>query len=180
MEKGRPMAESKYGKYICTELKKNIPLPPYRDWERDMIGDGLWEGYHRSLEHVVWTDSEVMPGSFYSEMVWQWSEKKYPNVHPRIVLTPEQMKKAGIKPGAPGVPPHAHPFPELLSFFGTDVSHPEDLHGEVEFWMEDEKYVFTKSFVVYIPANVRHCPLRVLRMDDSFFHYTIGPGNMYV
>ena len=34
------MADSKYGKYICTELKKDVPLPPYREWERDMIGGG--------------------------------------------------------------------------------------------------------------------------------------------
>ena len=93
------------------------------------------------------------------------------------VLTKEQMEEAAKKPGGQGVPPHAHPFPELLSFFGTDLEHPEELHGEVEFWLEDEKYVFTKSFVVYIPANVTHCPLRIHRMDDSFFHYTIGPGD---
>jgi hypothetical protein len=159
----------KYDKYICTELKKNVPLPPYREWERDMIGDGLWEGYHRGLE----------PGCFYSEMVWHWSHK-YPGMRPPVVLTPEQLEEAKKKPGGQGVPPHAHPFPELLSFFGTDTEHPEDLRGEVEFWMEDEKYVFTRSFVVYIPANVTHCPLRFHRLDDSFFHYTIGPGGSYV
>ena len=101
------MAESKYGKYICTELKKNVPLPPYREWERDMIGDGLWDGYHRGLEHVVWTDAEVMPGSFYSEMVWQWPQS-WPNQRPRPRLTPEQMKEAAKRPGGQGVPPHAH------------------------------------------------------------------------
>jgi hypothetical protein len=173
------MAESKYGKYICTELKKNVPLPPYREWERDMIGDGLWDGFHRGLEHVVWTDSEVMPGSFYSEMVWQWPNT-WPNQRPRPKLTPQEQIEAAKKPGGQGVPPHAHPFAELLSFFGTDFDHPEELNGEVELWLEDEKYVFTKSFVVYIPANVTHCPLKVHRMDKPFFHYTIGPGNMYV
>ena len=81
------MAKSKYGKYICTELAQNIPLPVYREWERDMIGDGLWDGYHRGLEHVVWTDAKVMPGSFYSEMVWQWPST-WPNQRPRPKLTP--------------------------------------------------------------------------------------------
>jgi hypothetical protein len=173
------MADTKYGKYICTELKKNVPLPVYREWERDMIGDGLWDGFHRGLEHVVWTDSEVMPGSFYSEMVWQWPNT-WPNQRPRPKLTPQEQIEAAKKPGGQGVPPHAHPFAELLSFFGTDFDHPEELNGEVELWLEDEKYVFTKSFVVYIPANVTHCPLKVHRMDKPFFHYTIGPGNMYV
>jgi hypothetical protein len=169
----------KYDKYICTELTKNIRLPRHREWERDMIGDGPWEGYHRSLEHVVWTDKDVMPGSFYSEMVWQWGNK-YPNIHPPPVITPELIEEMKKKYGGYGLSPHTHPFPELLAFFGTDMAHPEDLRGEVELWMEDEKYVFTESFVVYIPANVTHCPLRILRMDDSFFHYTIGPGSEYV
>jgi len=173
------MAKSKYGKYICTELKKNIPLPVYREWERDMIGDGLWEGYHRGLEHVVWTDAKTVPGSFYSEMVWQWPGT-FPNQRPRPVLTPEQIKEMMKKPGGQGVPPHSHPFPELLSFFGTDTEHPEELNGEVELWLEDEQYIFTKSFVVYIPANVTHCPLKIHRMDKPFFHYTIGPGGTYV
>ena len=64
------MAESKYGKYICTELKKDIKLPGYRDFETTMIGQGKVEGLRRAMEHVVWTDTEVMPGSFYSECVW--------------------------------------------------------------------------------------------------------------
>ena len=173
------MAESKYGKYICTDLAKNIPLPVYREWERDMIGDGLWEGYHRGLEHVVWTDKDVVPGCFYSEMVWQWPQT-FPNQRPRPALTPAQLEEARKKLGGNGVPPHAHPFPELLSFFGTDIDHPEELNGEVEFWLEDEKHVFTRSFVVYIPANVTHCPLKIHRMDRPFFHYTIGPGGSYV
>lgn len=173
------MAESKYGKYICTELLDNIPLPEYREWERDMIGDGLWDGYHRGLEHVVWTDAKVIPGAFYSEMVWQWPSH-FPNQRPRPVLTPEQIEEAKKKPGGNGLPAHAHPFPELISFFGTDTDHPEELNGEVELWVEDEKYVFNKSFVLYVPANVLHCPLKILRMDKPFFHYTIGPGGDYV
>ena len=171
--------KTKYGKYICTELAPNIPLPPYREWERDMIGDGLWEGYHRGLEHVVWTDAKVIPGAFYSEMVWQWNPK-YPGMRQPVKLTKEQLEEAKKRQAATAFLPHAIRFPELLSFFGTDPAHPEDLRGEVEFWLEDEQYIFTKSFVVYIPANVTHCPLKIRRMDDSFFHYTIGPGGDYV
>jgi hypothetical protein len=171
--------KSKYGKYICTRFVPNIPLPPYREWEREMLGDDPWDGYHRALQHIVWTDAKVIPGAFYSEMVWHWNHK-YPGMRPPVVLTPAQLEEAKKKPGGGGVPPHAHPFPELLTFFGTDPNKPDDLRGEVEFWMGDEKYVFTKSFVAYIPTGVTHCPLRFHRMDDSFFHYTIGPGGSYV
>ena len=176
------MAKSKYGKYICTELTKNIPLPAYREWERDMIGEGLVDGYRRGMEHVVWTDTKVVPGAFYSEIVWLWSPSM-PNQRPRPKLSEAEIKKMMEKnpQAAQGVPPHAHPFPELLSFFGLDMDHPEELNGIVEFWLEDEKYIFDKSFVVYIPPNVTHCPLKVQhKTGKGFFHYTIGPGEMYV
>jgi hypothetical protein len=176
------MAKSKYGKYICTELIKDIPLPDYREWERDMIGKGLVDGYRRGMEHIVWTDTKVVPGAFYSEIVWLWSPSM-PNQRPRPQFTEAELKKLREQnPKAPqGMPPHKHPFPELLSFFGLDLEHPEELNGEVEFWMEDEKYVFDKSFVVYIPPNVMHCPLKVqYGTAKGYFHYTIGPGEMYV
>ncbi len=171
------MAKSKYEKYICTDLKKGIKLPKYREWEKDLIGQGKftkgeYKGFRRRMEHVIWMDAEVIPGAFYSECVWFWHNM--PNQAPMPERTPEQMKNA------PGVPPHAHPFPELLSYFGTDFEHPEQLNGIVEFWLEDEKFVFDKSFVVYIPANMVHCPLRPHSFTRPAFHYTIGPGEMYV
>ena len=97
-----------------------------------------------------------------------------PGVMPRPAMTPEQAKSFQ------GVPPHAHPFPELLSFFGTDMDNPEDLGGIVEFWLEDEKFLLDKSFVVYIPGGMTHCPLKTIKQDKPFFHFTIGPGEMYV
>jgi hypothetical protein len=33
------------------------------------------------------------------------------------------------------------------------MDNPKDLGCQVEIWIEDEKYVFDKSFVVYVPAN---------------------------
>ena len=174
------MAESKYGKYICTELIPSIPLPEYREWERDMIGTGLVDGHRRRMEHLVWTDGSVIPGAFYSEIVWLWGQDM-PNQGPR--MTEEEMKKfieANPNAAHGGPPPHAHPFPELLSFFGTDPENPDELGCEVEFWLEDEQYFMTKSFVVYIPANVVHCPLKMKDMTKGLFHYTIGPGDTYV
>ena len=147
------MAESKYGKFICTELIPNIPLPDYREWERDMIGKAWHEGYRRGMEHIVWTDGSVIPGAFYSEIVWLWG-KDMPNQRQGPRMTEEEMKAFLEKypAAAQGVPPHAHPFPELLSFFGPDPDNPEELGCEVEFWLEDEQYFMTRSFVVYIPA----------------------------
>jgi len=44
------MAESKYGKYICTELKENIKLPGFRPGE---ILTPLPPGQRRRMNHVI-------------------------------------------------------------------------------------------------------------------------------
>jgi hypothetical protein len=166
------MAESKYGKYICTELKKDIKLPEFRAGERDRLGQGEVNGHRRFMEHVFWIDSEVIPGAFYAEAVWFWPQamKFMPPPEP---VSPEEAKKN------PVLAPHSHPFPELLSYFGTNMDDPSDLGGVIEFWLEDEKYVLDKSFVVYIPEYVRHCPLRTLKIERPMFHFTMGPGQLY-
>jgi hypothetical protein len=165
------MAESKYGHLICTEITKNIPLPP---WEQGMVGEGLINGYRRASEHVAWIDASVIPGSFYSEVIWVWNPSM-PNQRPSPDLTQAQMEKM-IK----GLFPHSHPFPELLAYFGLNMDHPEELGGEIEFCIGDEKYILNKSFIVYIPSNVPHGPIkRKYLKDNSFFHYTIGPGSEY-
>jgi hypothetical protein len=161
------MAEGKYGKYITTELFTDFQLPPGREWEKAIMGRGLLDGKRRRMEHMVWMDQRVIPGAFYCEAVWFWPQP------PPKVIDPETAKKS------PGLPPHTHPFPELLSYYGTDMEHPEELYCDVEFWMEDEKYIFNKSFVVYIPENVKHCPLKMYNMQKPIFHYTMGPGQNY-
>jgi hypothetical protein len=151
------MEETKYGKYICTELKKNISLPVYRRGGQP-IGEGDLEGSRRRMEHVIWMDSEVIPGAFYAECVWIWPWGKS---------------------SSSGVPPHTHPFDEVLAYFGTNLEDPHDLGGEVELWLEDEQFILNKSFIAYIPAGMKHCPLKTLRVDRPMFHFTLGPGQKY-
>lgn len=163
------MAKSKYGKYICTELKQGVVMPGFKGDQK--IGQGYVDGYRRGLEHVIWMDSEVIPGAFYAECTWQWPSSM-PGQRP-VMMTPEQAKKW------PGIKPHSHPFTELFCYFGTNMNDPSDLGGEIEFWLEDEKFVLTKSFMCYIPAGVKHCPLVIHRMDAPMFHLTVGSGSKY-
>jgi hypothetical protein len=164
------MAESKYGKYIITELTKDIQLPGFRAGERGTLGQGEVDGKRRFMEHVFWLDSNVIPGAFYGEAVWFWPQGTRPVFKE---VSPEEAEKN------PVLAPHSHPFPELLSYYGTNMDDPGDLGGEVEFWLEDEQYVFDRSFCVYIPAGVKHCPLKMRRIDRPMFHFTMGPGETY-
>jgi quercetin dioxygenase-like cupin family protein len=158
------MAEDKYGKYIVTELKENITLPFFRPGE---ILDPVRPGERRYMNHVIWMDGDVVPGSFYSECVWFF---------PESMQTTKMVKREG-EPGGPQA--HTHPFEEIITFFGTNREDPHDLGGEVELWLEDQKFVMTRSFLCYIPAGMKHCPLRINRIDRPMFHFTLGPGQAY-
>ncbi|HTY81621.1 MAG TPA: hypothetical protein VMB24_02460, partial [Dehalococcoidales bacterium] len=68
---------------------------------------------------------------------------------------------------------------EILGFYGSDPQNPRDLGGEVEFWMEDEKHILTESFLVYIPAGMKHCPLKINRIDRPMFHLGASPSHDY-
>lgn len=145
------MATSKYGKYIITDMKRDIAEAP---WTPPMPLAGQGKG-----GRVLWLDNEVVPGAFYVETVWEYPQ---PGDPPK---TPVQA--------------HKHDFDEVLCFFGTDLNNPHDLCGEVELWLGDEKHIITKSAIVFIPKGLMHCPMSVKRADRPIFEFTAGPGLMY-
>ncbi|MBA7695788.1 hypothetical protein ES703_104424 [subsurface metagenome] len=105
---------------------------------------------------LIYLDEEVIKGAFYVECVWYWKGSEQPIV------------------GA-----HTHPFDEVIAFFGTNPEDPQDLCGEVELWLEDEKHILTKSCLVFVPRGLKHCPLIIRRVDRPIFHFTAGSGSMY-
>jgi len=110
----------------------------------------------------------------------------HPNIYPQIAVIDELNGKL---PGAfyltcglamkkdviPKNKPHNHDFEEYLVFLGTNPEDPQDLGGEVELWIEDEKYIITKSTAVFIPRGLYHCPLLFHRIDRPF--QVIRAGN---
>jgi len=173
------MGKSKYGKYITTELKRGIVMQGYKVPQQ--IAQGYHDGYRLGLEHVIWTDSEVLPGASYGEYMWHWpstmkDQRQMPGMPMPELITPEMVKNGKV----PGIMPHSHPFIEIFSFMGTNVDDPSDLGGEIEFWLEDEKFILTRSFMVYVPANMEHCPLIIRRMDAPMFHMTLGSIAKYI
>jgi quercetin dioxygenase-like cupin family protein len=148
------MPTSKYDeRFINIELKEEVRLKEAVDPPGE-----------RFMDHIIWMDNEVIPGAFYSEVVWFW---------PGIIGTPEEKRKN------PGVEEHNHPFDEVLAFLGTNPEDPHDLGGEIEFWAGGQQFKLTKSFMAYIPAGMKHCPLKIIRIDRPIFHFTTGPGTSY-
>ncbi len=107
-------------------------------------------------KNIIWLDDSVVKGAFYVECVW------YLKSH-------EEYE----------VETHTHDFDEVIGFFGTDTNAPEDLGGEVEYWIDGQKHLLTKSCLIFVPRGIKHCPQRIVRLDRPIFHFTAGTGSSY-
>lgn len=118
-------------------------------------------------DHITLMDEEMVPGAeFYIEASWMGTA-------PRKPLPPD------VK--IPGPKRHIHPFPELITYFGTNWDDPYDLQGHVYLTLEDQPFDITKSFVAYIPEDVPHCPLYLEeKLDHRIVHFTAGPAKKYI
>jgi hypothetical protein len=114
------------------------------------------EKYNQRARRILWLEDEMIKGAF--SVICSWYLK----------ATEEE-----------GTPSHVHDFDEVCGFFGNNPDHPEDLGGEIDFWMEDEKYTLDKSCLIYIPRDIRHCPLRVTRVDRPFLFLAVSTTSKY-
>ncbi len=74
---------------------------------------------------------------------------------------------------------HSHDYDEVLAFIGTDAKHPQELGGEIEFWLDGEKNLLTKSCIVFIPKGTQHCPLYFRKVERPIFHFGTMPVATY-
>ena len=158
------MAHGKYEKYIVTELKPNIAVTP---WHPPVPEAGKGKG-----GRIMYLDSEVVPGAFYVDCVW-------------IIPGPDGKptrddRNPASKKLSEGIGPHAHDdYDEVIAFFGTDMEDPKDLGAEIELWLEDEKYILTKTCIVFVPRTVTHCPLKIHTIKRPVFHFTTAAMKIY-
>jgi hypothetical protein len=126
------MKEQKYRKHLLTEDKGNPVFPAFRH-----------DAASNFVKRVLQLDGETVPGAeFYSEAKW---------------IVPGDKSEEGIRL----VDPHSHTFGELLGFFGFDYEDILDLGAEIEFTVDNERHIITRSFAAFIPAGIQHGPLIV-------------------
>jgi hypothetical protein len=147
------MAESKYGKYIITKTLSEAELKA-----RGRNPSKREEGAPFS-HALLWLDEKIIPGAFYMEAV---------------------MIEPGSKRGSQLVKPHIHDYDEILGFMGTDQAHPDELNGEIELYLDDEKHILTKTCFVYAPKGFKHCPLSIVRVDKPIIHFSVARGGQYL
>ena len=130
------MTNTKYNKYVVTELKASFPPE-------------IAASYARFAKRILWIDENVVPGAFQMNCSWY------------------------LKSNEKGPPPHTHDVNEILGFFGNEPSDPYNLHGEVEFWLGDQKFIINKTAMVLVPAGLKHCPLILKRVEKPIFHFSV-------
>jgi hypothetical protein len=111
------------------------------------------------VKRVLHLDREVVPGAeFYSEVMW---------------ILP------GTKKGMTQYDSHTHTWGELIGFFGFNYDDIQDLGAEIEFTVDNEKHIITKSFSAFVPAGVQHGPLIIRKVVRPIFHFMAGPTKVY-
>jgi hypothetical protein len=113
--------------------------------------------YNQRATRILWLEDFIMKGAPSIICSWYWKATE-----------------------TEGTPSHTHDFDEVIGFFGSDPQNPHDLGGEVEFWLEDEKYILRKSCLIFAPKGLRHCPLRVIRVDRPIFFLAVSITSKYV
>ena len=156
-----------YDNNISTTLIKRDQLPGPSPENRDILA---MERKRIAMEHVLWLDSDVIPGSYYGESTWIWPSG-YPNQ-----ISAEELKKRGMENVKPMFP-HAHSFPELLSWWSSDVDNPQNI-GSMDMIMGDESISLENSWVAYVPAGMVHMPRSNGKKVAGVpvCHWTSGPG----
>jgi len=118
---------------------------------------GFAERYATFAKRILWMDENVVPGAFQMNCSWY------------------------LKPNADhlGAGSHQHKESEIIGFFSSDPDKPYDLGAEIEFWLEDEKFLITRSAMIFVPPNMSHCPLILHRVDRPVFHFSVVTGGLY-
>ena len=129
----------------------------------------MQEGYKRFGERIHWVDSNNIPGAFQMNTCWWYK--------PTLGLGGKDENGEPKKGG--GVTEHTHEYAEIIGFYGSDSANPWELNGEVEFWVNGEQHILTKSTMVFLPPNMPHCPLIVNRVDKPIFHFSVVMNNTY-
>ena len=114
--------------------------------------------YAQWATRILWMDNTIVDGAFQMNCSWY--------LRPPAELMPEGKA-------------HTHDADEILGFFGSNPQEPHDLGGEIEFWLEDEPHIITKSALIFVPRGMKHSPLVIRRVDRPIFHFTTVTTGQY-
>ena len=114
--------------------------------------------YEKFAHRILWIDGSLVPGAFQMNTAWWY------NVPERDPVFLE----------------HSHDdTSEIIGLFGTDNNNPYDLGGKIEFSLNGEKHLLTRSTMIYVPAGLKHNPMRILEVNRPIFHFSVVMQDHY-
>jgi hypothetical protein len=122
------------------------------------LAEARKKGQYFDGDWLFTLDSNIIPGALYTNGVW------LTGVHG----APFQIEQA-----------HTHDYDETLGFVGTVPGKPHELGGEIELWMENEKYLITKSCLIFVPKGKSHMPMVLHRIDSPIFFLAVCNNATY-
>lgn len=142
-----PVSEAQGGKKYAKYFAMARPSPPEAKAAR---GGDLSKLVTPKLHHMMSINNAMAEGSIMMNCSWIY---------------------AGEDPGKMSA--HAHPYAEIIGFAGGDPKNANDLGAEAEMWMDDEQFILDKSFLVFVPQGLKHCPLMLRNIKKNIFHFDI-------
>jgi hypothetical protein len=76
----------------------------------------------------------------------------------------------------PHIHEHVHNYDEIVLHIGGDPDNPEDLGGEIEFYIGGQPLTFTTSTAAFVPAGVSHGPLTWKKFSKPHIEMAIMLG----
>ncbi len=75
---------------------------------------------------------------------------------------------------------HTHDYDEIVLHIGTNPDDQEDLGAEIEFVLDGQPFVLTKTSTVFVPRGVKHGPLTWKSFTRPHLEMTImlGAGSL--
>jgi quercetin dioxygenase-like cupin family protein len=146
-------AQRNFAKYISYDVNpEKISPETTKKW------DELGKKNSSTVEGMRFLDLDSVDGAPYIDFVrlWKGSEK------------------------GPNHPEHAHEWGEVFGFIGMNPKEdPHDLGGEIEFYLNGEKHLITRSSLIWVPPGLKHCPIQFNRIDKPFLLFTLGMTRKY-
>ena len=145
--------ERNHAKYFSYSVNpEKISGPKVDKWDEEA------KKRQSTVDGTRYLDLDSVEGAPYIDFVYLWSGSE----------------------NGPNHPEHAHDWGEVFGFIGTGGrGNTGDLGGEIEFWLGGEKYVISKSSLVWVPPGMKHCPIQFLSIDRPFILFTLGMTREY-
>ena len=115
--------------------------------------------YKQWGDRLLYMDSSVVPGAFQMNTSWYINA---PDFDP-----------------LPYHEEHVHDFDELVGFLGSNPEDKNDLGGVIEIGINGELHRLTKSSIIFMPAGMKHLPLRIVELHRPILHFSVSMNPTY-